>query len=137
MLFVPPTVPGTLDDRKRLRPIGRNNERYQQMLDDLRKLAVFADEAGVHTGKRLAGKLHEPFERADGGRAKAPPPPTLQLRSRRTTRSHPRRRRWSQGRRPGQGGPAKHVPGTGPGKRVTGAGPHTASSKAEIPERRG
>ncbi len=30
MLFVLPTVPGTLEDRKRLRPIGRNNERYQQ-----------------------------------------------------------------------------------------------------------
>ena len=46
MLFVLPTVPGTLEDRKRLRPIGRNNERYQQMLDELRKLAVFADDAG-------------------------------------------------------------------------------------------
>ena len=46
MLFVLPTVPGTLEDRKRLRPIGRNNERYQQMLDELRKLAIFADDAG-------------------------------------------------------------------------------------------
>ena len=46
MLFVLPTVPATLDDRRRLRPIGRNNERYQQMLDELRKLAVFADDAG-------------------------------------------------------------------------------------------
>ena len=46
MLFVLPTVPATLEDRKRLRPIGRNNERYQQMLDELRKLAVFADDAG-------------------------------------------------------------------------------------------
>jgi luciferase-like monooxygenase len=46
MLFVVPTVPGSLDDRKRLRPIGRNNERYQEMLDELRKLAVFADDAG-------------------------------------------------------------------------------------------
>jgi len=46
MLFVLPTVPGTLDDRKRLRPIARNNERYQQMLDELRKLAIFADDAG-------------------------------------------------------------------------------------------
>src|SRR5438874_7406362 len=46
MLFVLPTVPGTLDDRKRLRPIARNNERYQQMLEELRKLAIFADEAG-------------------------------------------------------------------------------------------
>jgi hypothetical protein len=40
MLFVLPTVPGTLEDRKRLRPIGRNNERYQQMLDELRQLAL-------------------------------------------------------------------------------------------------
>jgi alkanesulfonate monooxygenase SsuD/methylene tetrahydromethanopterin reductase-like flavin-dependent oxidoreductase (luciferase family) len=46
MLFVLPTVPANLEERKRLRPIGRNNERYQQMLDELRKLAVFADEAG-------------------------------------------------------------------------------------------
>ena len=46
MLFVLPTVPGTLEDRKRLRPIGRNNERYQQMLDEVRQLAVFADDAG-------------------------------------------------------------------------------------------
>ena len=46
MLFVLPTVPATLTDRKRLRPIGRNTERYQQMLDELRKLAVFADDAG-------------------------------------------------------------------------------------------
>src|SRR5439155_12595545 len=46
MLFVLPTVPATLEDRKRLRPIGRNNERYQQMLEELRKLAQFADEVG-------------------------------------------------------------------------------------------
>ena len=50
MLFVLPTVPGTLDDRKRLRPIGRNNDRYQQMLDELRKLAIFADDAGFGLG---------------------------------------------------------------------------------------
>jgi len=46
MLFILPTVPGTLEDRKRLRPIGRNTERYQQMLDEMRKLAVLADDAG-------------------------------------------------------------------------------------------
>src|ERR1700757_5346706 len=55
---------------------------------------------GAHTGKRLAGKLHEPFERAGGGRAQAPPPPTLQLGSRRTKRSNPPRSRWSEGRGP-------------------------------------
>jgi hypothetical protein len=50
-----PTVPGTLEDRKRLRPIGRHNERYQQILDELRKLAVFAHDAGfdvLATGAR-------------------------------------------------------------------------------------
>lgn len=46
MLFCLPTVPGTLEDRERLRPIGRNTERYQQMLEELRKLAVLADQAG-------------------------------------------------------------------------------------------
>jgi len=46
MLFVLPTVPGTLEERRKLRPIGRNNERYQMMLDELRRLAVFADDAG-------------------------------------------------------------------------------------------
>jgi alkanesulfonate monooxygenase SsuD/methylene tetrahydromethanopterin reductase-like flavin-dependent oxidoreductase (luciferase family) len=46
MMFVLPTVPGTLEERQRLRPIGRNNERYQQMLDELRQLVVLAEEAG-------------------------------------------------------------------------------------------
>ncbi len=46
LFFVLPTVPGTLEDRERLRPIGRNNDRYQQMLGELRELAVMADDAG-------------------------------------------------------------------------------------------
>jgi len=46
MLFVLPTIPGTLEDRERLRPIGRNNERYQQMLDELRQLVMLAEAAG-------------------------------------------------------------------------------------------
>ena len=33
MLFVLPTVPATLEDRKRLRPIGRNNDENEE-LDD-------------------------------------------------------------------------------------------------------
>src|SRR5215470_12881962 len=36
--------------------------------------------SATHIGKRLAGQLHEPFERAGGGRAIAPPLPTLQRR---------------------------------------------------------
>lgn len=47
MLFVLPTIPAsTLEERRRLRPIGRNTERYQQMLEEIRKLAILADEAG-------------------------------------------------------------------------------------------
>ena len=46
MLFVLPTVPATLEERERLRPIGRDNDRYQMMLEELRRLAVFADDAG-------------------------------------------------------------------------------------------
>lgn len=46
MMFVLPTVPGTLEERERLRPIGRDTERYQQMLEELRKLAVLAEDAG-------------------------------------------------------------------------------------------
>ena len=45
-LFVLPTVPTTLAERQHLRPIGRNNERYQQMLDKLQQLVVLAEEAG-------------------------------------------------------------------------------------------
>jgi RNA-directed DNA polymerase len=55
---------------------------------------------GARTGKRLAGKLHEPFERAVRGRAYAPPLPTLQLGSRRTKPGNRPRSRWSKGRRP-------------------------------------
>jgi alkanesulfonate monooxygenase SsuD/methylene tetrahydromethanopterin reductase-like flavin-dependent oxidoreductase (luciferase family) len=46
MLFVLPTVPASFEERRNLRPIGRNNERYQQMLDELRKLVVLAEQAG-------------------------------------------------------------------------------------------
>jgi alkanesulfonate monooxygenase SsuD/methylene tetrahydromethanopterin reductase-like flavin-dependent oxidoreductase (luciferase family) len=46
MLFVLPTVPATFEERRNLRPIGRNNERYQQILEELRKLVVLAEQAG-------------------------------------------------------------------------------------------
>jgi len=48
MLLVLLTVPRTIEDRRRLRPIGRNNERYQQILEELRRLVIFADEVGFH-----------------------------------------------------------------------------------------
>ncbi|GBD14460.1 Alkanal monooxygenase alpha chain [bacterium HR25] len=47
LILALPTVPGTLEERERLRPIGRNTERYQQMLEELRKLVTIADEIGI------------------------------------------------------------------------------------------
>jgi len=46
-LFAMPTVPATHAEREALRPIGRNTERYQMMLDELRSLAIMADELGI------------------------------------------------------------------------------------------
>ena len=47
MLFALPTIPAeTFAEREQLRPIGRNHDKYQQMIDELRKLAVFADQTG-------------------------------------------------------------------------------------------
>ena len=46
-LFAMPTIPSTNEERARLRPIGRSTERYQMMLDELRKLVILADELGV------------------------------------------------------------------------------------------
>lgn len=47
LMFVLPTVPASLEERAELRPIGRNTERYQMMLEELRKLVVLADDAGI------------------------------------------------------------------------------------------
>src|SRR5687768_16747524 len=57
-LFCLPTIPGTLEDRARLRPIGRNNERYQQMIDELRKIVIFADKAGFHAFSTTEHHFH-------------------------------------------------------------------------------
>lgn len=46
-LFAMPTIPSTNEERGQLRPIGRNTERYQRMLDELRQLCILADELGV------------------------------------------------------------------------------------------
>ncbi len=46
MLFAMPTIPATVEERASLRPIGRNTERYQMMIAELRALAKLADEYG-------------------------------------------------------------------------------------------
>lgn len=45
-LFILPTIPATFAERERLRPIGRNNDKYQQMLEEVRQIAQFVDEVG-------------------------------------------------------------------------------------------
>ena len=45
-LFVLPTIPATFEERERLRPIGRNNDKYQEMLTELREIAQLAEEFG-------------------------------------------------------------------------------------------
>lgn len=46
MLFMLPTIPATYEERERLRPIGRNVEYTQRMLDEVRDVATYADRAG-------------------------------------------------------------------------------------------
>lgn len=46
-MFILPTIPATLEERKELRPIGRNRERYQMMLQEVRDIAVMADDIGI------------------------------------------------------------------------------------------
>jgi alkanesulfonate monooxygenase SsuD/methylene tetrahydromethanopterin reductase-like flavin-dependent oxidoreductase (luciferase family) len=46
-IFLLPVVPGTLEDRRRLRPIARNKERVQQMYAEVRDVCQLADKVGI------------------------------------------------------------------------------------------
>ncbi len=62
-IFALPTIPGTLEDREALRPIGRNTDRYQQMLEELRTMVVMADEMGFDAFPTTERHFHsEGFE---------------------------------------------------------------------------
>jgi alkanesulfonate monooxygenase SsuD/methylene tetrahydromethanopterin reductase-like flavin-dependent oxidoreductase (luciferase family) len=63
-VFAMPTIPATLKERKALRPIGRNTERYQQMLEELRTIAVLADDLGYDAFSTTEHHLH-----SEGGEA--------------------------------------------------------------------
>ena len=45
-LFLLPTIPATFEEREKLRPIGRNNEKYQDLLKELRDIAQMAEDLG-------------------------------------------------------------------------------------------
>jgi alkanesulfonate monooxygenase SsuD/methylene tetrahydromethanopterin reductase-like flavin-dependent oxidoreductase (luciferase family) len=67
-VFAMPTIPATIDERRRLRPIGRNTERYQMMLDELRTIAVLADDLGYDAFSTTEHHLH-----SEGGEAMPDP----------------------------------------------------------------
>ena len=46
MLFMLPAVPGTKEERRRLRPIAANTERIQLMLQQVTEMARVADDLG-------------------------------------------------------------------------------------------
>lgn len=46
-LFLLPTVPGTWDERKELRPIGRNTEKIQEMYAEIDNLCGISDARGI------------------------------------------------------------------------------------------
>ena len=53
----------TPEERERLRPIGRNNKHFQEMIRQMRELAVMADEIGFATFSTTEHHLHsEGFE---------------------------------------------------------------------------
>ena len=67
-VFAMPTIPATIEERRRLRPIGRNTERYQMMLDELRTIATLADELGYDAFSTTEHHLH-----SEGGEAMPDP----------------------------------------------------------------
>lgn len=63
ILFVLPTIPATLEERAQLRPIGRNTEKYQAMIEEVRHLAIYADEIGFDAFSMTEHHFHgEGFE---------------------------------------------------------------------------
>jgi alkanesulfonate monooxygenase SsuD/methylene tetrahydromethanopterin reductase-like flavin-dependent oxidoreductase (luciferase family) len=67
-VFAMPTIPATIEERRALRPIGRNTERYQMMLDELRAIATLADELGYDAFSTTEHHLH-----SEGGEAMPDP----------------------------------------------------------------
>lgn len=45
-LFLLPTIPATFEEREKLRPIGRNNDKYQELLKEVRDIAQMAEDMG-------------------------------------------------------------------------------------------
>jgi alkanesulfonate monooxygenase SsuD/methylene tetrahydromethanopterin reductase-like flavin-dependent oxidoreductase (luciferase family) len=62
-VFVLPTVPGTPEDRARLRPIGRNRERLGQMYEEVIEVCQLAEDLGFESFSTTEHHFHsEGFE---------------------------------------------------------------------------
>ena len=48
VLYFNPDIRGTIEEREQLRPIARNNERYQEMIELMRAVTIRGDELGFH-----------------------------------------------------------------------------------------
>ena len=46
MYFFLPTIPATMDERRALRPIAMQPERWQRMIDEVVEIAQLAEEVG-------------------------------------------------------------------------------------------
>ncbi|MFR9800905.1 LLM class flavin-dependent oxidoreductase [Pseudonocardia sp. RS010] len=62
-LFMLPTIPATLEERAAKRPIGRDVDAFQAMIEEVRELAVIADQAGFDVFSTTEHHFHsEGFE---------------------------------------------------------------------------
>jgi alkanesulfonate monooxygenase SsuD/methylene tetrahydromethanopterin reductase-like flavin-dependent oxidoreductase (luciferase family) len=57
-MFCLPTIPGTFEERERLRPISSRTERFQQMLDEFIELARMAEDLGFEIVATTEHHLH-------------------------------------------------------------------------------
>ena len=63
LLFLLPTIPATLADRKKLRPIAYHSDRWQAMFQEVVELVQFAEELGLDAVAFPEHHLHsEGFE---------------------------------------------------------------------------
>ena len=58
MYFFLPTLPATLEERKRLRPIAMHPERWQQMIDDVVEITQLAEDVGFEAVSYPEHHLH-------------------------------------------------------------------------------
>ena len=57
-IFTNPASPGVIPDGKRLAPIGRNNDRYQELLGELKRICFAAEEMGFDSFSTTEHHFH-------------------------------------------------------------------------------